>query len=230
VSESELFRIRVVGIDRFRELGVRFWMKKAISRDLDAPESAQMKRFQTFDIWTGTMYAEEGFGSMSSSVTVCDSAAQHAPLIYRFLRFLKSRTEGSALVEMAVTIPLLMAIFTGLCFMGIAVDNYLILTHATDVGARYLAVGRGQLTDPCAQTITVIEQAAPGLSTSKLAFTFYIGPSSALGTSCNTTTDLGYMSAGATATVNIVYTYSFPIAFWKPVTIAMQSQTSEIVQ
>ncbi|HTB95819.1 MAG TPA: TadE/TadG family type IV pilus assembly protein [Terracidiphilus sp.] len=167
---------------------------------------------------------------MSAIDTVSGSTAQRARRLARLLRFLKSRTEGSALVEMAVALPLMMTIITGLCFMGIAVDNYLVLAHATDVGARYLAVGRGQLTDPCAQTVTVIEQAAPGLTAANLTFTFYIGGSAAFGSTCNTTADLAYMSAGATATVNIKYNYSLFIFGWKPSTLTMQSQTSEIVQ
>lgn len=148
----------------------------------------------------------------------------------RLNSLLRSRNEGSALVEMAVVLPVMMLIITGLCFFGIAVDNYLILTHATDVGARYLAVGRGQLTDPCAQTVTVIQNAAPGLSTSKLVYSFTIGSSSSFGSSCNTTADLAYMSAGATATVNVTYTYNLFLFGWKPTSISMQTQTSEVVQ
>lgn len=144
--------------------------------------------------------------------------------------FLRSRSEGSALVEMAVVLPVMMLIITGLCFFGIAVDNYLILTHATDVGARYLAVGRGQLTDPCAQTVSVIQSAAPGLATSNLSYTFTIGSSGNFGSSCNTTTDLAYLSAGATATVNVTYNYNLFLFGWKPTTLSMQTQTAEVVQ
>lgn len=143
---------------------------------------------------------------------------------------LRTQSEGSALVEMAVVLPLMMLLITGFCFLGIAVDNYLILTHATDVGARYLAVGRGQLTDPCAQTVSVIQNAAPGLSSSKLSYTFTIGSSSNFGSSCNTTADLAYMSAGATATVNVTYTYSLILYGRSPTTFTMQTQTSEVVQ
>ena len=140
------------------------------------------------------------------------------------------RSEGSALVEMAVVLPVMMLIITGLCFFGIAVDNYLILTHANDVGARYLAVGRGQLTDPCAQTVSIIQNAAPGLATSKLAYTFTIGSSGSLGSSCNTTTDLAYLAAGATATVKVTYQYNLFLFGWKPTTLTMQTQTAEVVQ
>lgn len=142
----------------------------------------------------------------------------------------KQSADGSALVEMAVVLPVMMLIITGFCFIGIAVDNYLILTHATDVGARNLAVGRGQLTDPCAQTVSVIQSAAPGLSTGNLAYSFTIGSSGSLGSSCNTTTDLAYLAAGATATVNVTYKYNLFVFGWKPTTLLMQTQTAEVVQ
>lgn len=145
-------------------------------------------------------------------------------------RVLKRRDEGSALVEMAVALPLMMFLITGLCFLGLAVDNYLILTHAADVGARYLAVGRGQLTDPCAQTVTVIQAAAPGLSTSKLSYSFTIGSSGALGSSCSSATT--YMTPQATAIVTVSYTYPVLIYGWSTAhqTLQMQASTAEMVQ
>src|SRR5579872_6353509 len=96
-------------------------------------------------------------------------------LVSRVHRIFHSDSDGGALVEMAVTLPLMMFLITGLCFMGIAVDNYIILAHANDVGARYLALHRGQLSDPCANTITTIQNAAPGLNTANLSYTFNIG-------------------------------------------------------
>ena len=149
-------------------------------------------------------------------------------------RVLKAREEGSALVEMAVALPLMMFLITGLCFLGLAIDNYLILTHAADVGARYLAVGRGQLTDPCAQTVTVIQNAAPGLSTSKLSYSFTIGSSGAVGTAspstCSSATT--YMTPQATAIVTVSYTYPVFIYGWSTShqTLSMQASTAEMVQ
>jgi len=145
-------------------------------------------------------------------------------------RVLKRRDEGSALVEMAFAVPLMLFLITGLCFLGLAIDNYLILTHAADVGARYLAVGRGQLTDPCSQTVTVIQNAAPGLSTSKLSYSFTIGSSGALGSSCTSATS--YMTPQATAIVTVSYTYPVLIFGWSTAqqNLKMQASTAEMVQ
>ncbi len=149
-------------------------------------------------------------------------------VISRVRRFLHSDSEGGALVEMAVTLPLMMFLITGLCFMGIAVDNYIILAHANDVGARYLALHRGQLSDPCASTVTTIQNAAPGLNTANLSYTFTIGGSGSLGSSCSSAaTD---MVASATATVTVNYKYPLIIYGWGPTTLTMQASTSEIIQ
>jgi Flp pilus assembly protein TadG len=143
-------------------------------------------------------------------------------------RLFKSDTDGSALVEMAVTLPLMMFLITGLCFMGIAVDNYIILSHANDVGARYLALNRGQLTDPCAQTVTVMQNAAPGLNTANLSYAFKIGSSGTLGSSCTSAT--ANMVAASTATVSVSYTYPLIIYGWGRTNLKMQAVTSEVIQ
>src|ERR1700741_585029 len=97
-----------------------------------------------------------------------NSIISHRSVLNHLHSIAGKQSDGSALVEMAVVLPVMLLIITGLCFFGIAVDNYLILTHATDVGARTLAGGRGQLTDPCAQTVSVIQSAAPGLAKNNL--------------------------------------------------------------
>jgi hypothetical protein len=70
---------------------------------------------------------------------------------------------GSALVETAVTLPLLLMVMLGLARMGIAFHQYLVLTDAVRVGARQLAVSRGQSTDPCASAVSRLVTAAPTL-------------------------------------------------------------------
>lgn len=151
-------------------------------------------------------------------------------LVSRVRRFSVSDSEGGALVEMAVTLPLMMFLITGLCFMGLAVDNYIILAHANDVGARYLALRRGQLTDPCAQTITAIQNAAPGLNTSQLSYDFTIGSSGTMQSTASCTSATADMAPSATATVKVYYNYPLIIYGWGPTTLTMQAATSEVIQ
>ena len=151
-------------------------------------------------------------------------------LVSRVRRLILANSEGNALVEMAVTLPLMMFLVTGLCFMGLAVDNYIILAHANDVGARYLALRRGQLTDPCAQTITAIQNAAPGLNSSQLSYDFTIGASGDMQNTTSCTSATGDMAPSTTATVTVYYKYPLMIYGWGPTTLTMQAATSEVIQ
>ena len=64
----------------------------------------------------------------------------------RVRTFLRSREEGGALVEMAVTLPIVMVIMTGVFSFSIALYQKLQLAEAVSVGGRQLAVARGQTT------------------------------------------------------------------------------------
>ena len=52
------------------------------------------------------------------------------------------------MVEMALALPILLLVVTGILTFGLAFNNYLLLTEATSVGARTLAISRGATTDP----------------------------------------------------------------------------------
>ncbi|HVZ83585.1 MAG TPA: TadE/TadG family type IV pilus assembly protein [Terracidiphilus sp.] len=161
-------------------------------------------------------------------------------LIVRGLhRAMQSSNEGNALVEMAFALPVMMLMVTGMCSFGLCLNNYLILQHATDVGARYLATSRGLTSNPCADTVTVIQNAAPVLAQASLTYTFALGTDSFAGgntsfsgsgsTSCSVagTKDL---SVGSTATVTVTYPFTLTIYGWTPSSMNLQASTSEIVQ
>ena len=56
--------------------------------------------------------------------------------------------DGQAMVEMALVLPVLLLVVTGILTFGLAFNNYILLTEATSVGARTLAISRGGTTDP----------------------------------------------------------------------------------
>ena len=60
--------------------------------------------------------------------------------------------EGGALVEIALTLPPMLAILTGLCAFGVAFSNQLTLTQAVSTGGQYLSQIRTSTTNPCADT------------------------------------------------------------------------------
>lgn len=89
-------------------------------------------------------------------------------LVSRVRAFLASDSEGNALVEMAVTLPLIMLIMTGIFSFSMALYQKLQLAEAVAAAGRQLAVDRGSH-DPCADVMNAIYNGAPGLSQSVLS-------------------------------------------------------------
>jgi len=154
----------------------------------------------------------------------------------RLLRGLHHRgEEGGALVEMAMVLPMLMLIVTGIFAFGIALNNYLQLTDAVDTGARLLAISRGQTTDPCASVVSAIERGAPFLKPASLSFTFVLNGTSYSGTSCSssstTTGAAGNLVQGTSAQVTVTYPCNLAVygTNYAP-HCTMVAQTTELVQ
>ena len=143
--------------------------------------------------------------------------------------------EGQSLVEFALTLPLLLLVVTGLMTFGIAMNNYLLLTDATNIGARSLAIARGNTTDPCTLVSNAVIAAAPLLKPSKMTFNYVLNGSNYSGTSCSSastsTGAAGNLVQGSTATVTVVYPCNLKFFnFNNFTTCNMTAQTSELVQ
>ncbi len=127
-------------------------------------------------------------------------------------------TRGGALVEVAVTLPPLFLLMTGIFSFSIAIHQKLQLAEAISSGGRTLAVDRGD-TDPCNTTANAIYAAAPGLGSSSIGLTFVLNGVSTSGASCpgsnggaNTNLVQG-KNAQVTATYTChirVYGFSYP--------------------
>jgi len=144
-------------------------------------------------------------------------------------------------VEFAVTLPVLLLVVTGLMTFGVAINNYLLLTEATNIGARQLAISRGQTTDPCATVSSAVIAAAPLLKPGSMTFKFvfngtsYPNSSYPSGTTCSssspTTGPAGQLTQGTTATVTVIYPCSLRIYNNNNFpSCNMTAQTSEFVQ
>lgn len=148
---------------------------------------------------------------------------------------LDGHEEGQSMVEIALCLPLLFLVVTGICSFGIAFNNYLLLTEATNVGARLLAVSRGQTTDPCAVTASAISTAAPLLKSSSLAYMFVLNGTSYTGSTCsspNTTSGAAAnLVQGATVKVTVTYPCTLRV-YTGPVisSCVLTAQTAEMVQ
>lgn len=82
--------------------------------------------------------------------------------------------EGSALVEMALAFPVMLIAVSGILGFGLMLNQDIQLNNAVKIGAQYLSDRRGNTTDPCADTISAIEAAAPNLQSSQMTFSITI--------------------------------------------------------
>lgn len=111
--------------------------------------------------------------------------ARGISLCGRKCRRLVRSEEGGPLIEFAFVLPLMMACLTAIFTFGIAIYNALVLTEGTGTGAQYLQTIRTTTSDPCADTLTAIENAAPTLKPSNITFTLQInGGTATTGSTC----------------------------------------------
>jgi len=148
---------------------------------------------------------------------------------------LRAREDGGqSLVEFALTLPILLLILTGITTFGLAMNNYLILTEATSVGARQVAISRSQTLDPCATVSAAVYLSAPSLKQSSLGFSYVFNGASYTGTSCSSTSTstgaAGNLKQGQAATVTVTYPCSLIAYKYNFGTCNMQAQTTEVVQ
>ncbi len=141
----------------------------------------------------------------------------------------RSDERGSSLVELALCVPILLIIVTGITSFGIALNHYLMLTNAVEIGARQLAISRGQVTDPCSTISTTIGSASPLLKSSSLSYTFILNGTSYPGTTC--TAGAAQLVQGTAAQVQVTYPCTLLI-YGKNLApgCTLQAQTTELVQ
>jgi Flp pilus assembly protein TadG len=141
---------------------------------------------------------------------------------------LKRDSEGSALVEMAILLPVMMLIMTGIFSFSLLLFQQIQLTENVCNAGRYLAVAR-QAPDPCATVYSAINN-APGLGASPTITITQNG--TAIPTTCpyNSTTNTSYLTQGATVKVSVIANSSLAVYGFRPTTFHLGSQIAEIVQ
>jgi len=136
------------------------------------------------------------------------------------------REQGSALVETAVVMPILLLVMTGIFSFSIVIYQKLALAEGVSAGARFLAVDRGD-TDPCASTAAKVYAAAPGLTSSKIKVTFVINGTAYDSATCSGTTG---MVSGGTAKLTATYPCSFSVYEKSFGTCSLSESSSEAIQ
>jgi Flp pilus assembly protein TadG len=143
--------------------------------------------------------------------------------------------DGQTLVEFAFVMPLLLTLVFGIIVFGIALNNYLVLTNATNISAQVLSISRGQTTDPCNTAVQAFYSAVPNLNKANLTFSFVLNGSSYSGTSCSssstTTGAAGNLVAGQNAQLTVTYPCNLNFFGYTPASgCTLTAQVSEVVQ
>jgi Flp pilus assembly protein TadG len=97
---------------------------------------------------------------------------------------LRKGEEGSVLVEIALLAPILLGMITAIATFAIGFNNQLTLTSAVGAGAQNLQLIRTTTSDPCADTMTAIQNAAPGLTPATISLSLTLNGTVVTGSSC----------------------------------------------
>jgi Flp pilus assembly protein TadG len=127
-------------------------------------------------------------------------------------RLRKGTERGAALVELALSLPILLLLTTGIATFGIAFNHYLELTDAVSIGARLLSISRNTTAgaDPCALTVAAIQNAAPYLNPSSMTFNFTLNGSPFSGKTCTS----GSADLVQSQPVTVIVTYPCSVAVY----------------
>ncbi len=121
------------------------------------------------------------------------------------------REDGQAAAEMAIVLPILIAVLLAIAQFGIALNNYLTLTDATRTGARKAAVSRFT-GDNGSAAAALVKSSASSLDQSKLNVTV---------------TATNWTVPGSDVTVTATYPYSIDILGWVVQSGTITSTTKE---
>jgi Flp pilus assembly protein TadG len=143
--------------------------------------------------------------------------------------------EGSSLIEFAVCLPVLMLILTGTFAFGIALNNYLMLTNATTIGAQQLSISREQTLDPCAAASAAVIAASPLLKPANLTFAYSLNGVAYTGTTCSsssyTSGAAGNLQVNKSAMLTVTYPCNLAVYGANLVPNCMlKAQLTEMVQ
>jgi Flp pilus assembly protein TadG len=166
---------------------------------------------------------------------------------YSLKRRLSIRSEhGGALVEMALVMPIMLAMLTSIFSFSVVLYQKLQLSEAVSNAGRVMALERGDA-DPCATTANSIYAAAPALAKANMTLTFTLGGTNSGGSvtggtsyggtkgtapTCTAAGNGGAaaLQAGWPAQIQATYPCSFFVYNTKLGTCSVTTQVTEVVQ
>jgi Flp pilus assembly protein TadG len=141
---------------------------------------------------------------------------------------------GQAAIELAVCLPVLLLLVTGLGAYGLLFTKYLMLTDAVNEGARQLAVSRGQTTDPCSVVYYSVTNAAPTLTATNMTFQVVLNGASYSGSSCSSSSTYsgaaGNLTLGTPAKVTVTYPCTYALYGMGTKACSLVASTTELMQ
>jgi Flp pilus assembly protein TadG len=149
-------------------------------------------------------------------------------IIKRLRESLAHHEQGGALVETAVSMPIILLVMTGIFSFSVALHQKLALAEAVAAGGRVLAVERGD-TDPCQKATDAIYAAAPTLNKSNLKIS-YVLDGAAVGSNVTTCPDNPNMTPGRAAQITATYPIAVSIYGKSFGNLSLQTQISEGIQ
>jgi Flp pilus assembly protein TadG len=136
--------------------------------------------------------------------------------------------EGSAWLEFAITLPLLMTVLTGMASFAMAFYSLQQLGNATSGAVQQVAEDQGLITDPCATALTSVTGALSGWTAGNFSYTMVITDSTGTTHTYSSTTSGSSTSFTCTAgaaeeapnepvTLTVTYKYTWmPIMAFSP--------------
>ena len=141
--------------------------------------------------------------------------------------------DGSALVEMAIVLPVMMAVMTGIFSFSMALYQKLQLAEAVSNAGHVLATDRGD-NDPCTTATNAIYAGAPGLARSSITLTYTLnGHSYGSGTTACAAgggAANANMVANGTAQIQATYPCALGVYGMGVMSCTISSQITENVQ
>jgi Flp pilus assembly protein TadG len=139
-----------------------------------------------------------------------------------------AREDGSAAVEFAIVLPLLLLVVLGVIQFGVTLTNYEQLTDGVRLAARQLAMGRSSTT-PYTAVTTALQNGTPGLKWANIAYTVTVN-----GSTCNTdATCSAALGAAQGLTSSLTATYACNLKVMginKTTSCTLSASTAELVE
>jgi TadE-like protein len=136
------------------------------------------------------------------------------------------KEDGQSLVEFALVLPVLLLIVTGILYFGLMFNQKMSTTDAARIGARALALDRGQSGDVCAAVESNLIQSEPTLNLTHANF-----PAPQFSNANDNCTNAQSWLPGDTVTFFISKNFTFSQLFlFKPFTVGVGAQVTEAIE